>query len=100
MSPSFSVFFIGARPLAKPKSILIHRLIVVAEAHCAASGQSRASVAKTIFGRGGHFEDLESGARDLATGTFEKAMAWFSANWPEGAEWPEGVERPQPEPAP
>lgn len=85
--------------MGKPKSIHIQRLILVANAFCEASGQSRASIAKGIFGRGGHLDDLETGARDLATGTFEKAMAWFAANWPAGADWPEGVERPQPEPA-
>jgi len=28
--------------------------------------------------------------------SYEKAMAWLSDNWPEGAEWPAEVARPEP----
>ena len=82
--------------MAEVKSSLIGALLLLAARHSAASGESRAALAKAIFGRGGHFEDLAEGRRDIATGTFERAMAWFSANWPDGAEWPEDVERPAP----
>jgi hypothetical protein len=76
------------------KSALIENLVKVADAYCAATGQSRASVAKTIFGRGGHFDDLANGVRDLATGTHERALAWFAGNWPEDAAWPADIARP------
>lgn len=78
------------------KSLLISNLIVLADTYCAKAQQSRASVAKAIFGRGGHLDDLASGRRDLATGTFEKAVQWFSANWPGDACWPATIRRPAP----
>ena len=73
---------------------MIERLVRLAEAYCAATGESRASVSKSIFARGGHFDALEKGERDIATGTFERALAWFSAGWPADAPWPQGIERP------
>lgn len=81
--------------MAEAKSSLILVLVGVADAYCAATGQSRAAVAKATLGRGGQIDALESGKRDLATGTFEKAMRWFSANWPADAQWPAGVARPE-----
>lgn len=76
------------------KSVLISQLILVADAFCGARDRTRSSVSKETFGRGGQIDELEAGRRDLATGTFERAMLWFSANWPEGVEWPAGVTRP------
>ena len=31
--------------------------------------------------------------------TFDKAVAWFSTNWPDGVIWPDNVERPAKEQA-
>ena len=76
------------------KSTLIEKLVVVADAFCAVSGQTRAAVAKAIFGRGGHLDDLAGGRRDIATQTYERALRWFADEWPAGAEWPVEVERP------
>lgn len=78
----------------QPKSSLIADLVTVARAYCAETGQGSASVAKAVFGRGGHLDALEAGERDLATGTYERAMAWFSSKWPEASAWPSGVARP------
>jgi hypothetical protein len=79
---------------AEAKSKLIADLLVVADSYCATGAVTRASLSKTLFGRGGHLDDLASGARDLATGTFERAMLWMSANWPAATEWPSGIPRP------
>lgn len=79
-----------------PKSTAIGDLLVVADAYVLATGRGRGSLSKAIFDRGGHFEDLAIGSRDLSTGTFERAMQWFSNNWPDNAVWPEGVARPEP----
>lgn len=78
-----------------PKSAAIGDLLIVADVFVAATGRGRGSLSKAIFDRGGHFEDLATGARDLSTGTFERAMQWFSDNWPDGADWPDGIGRPQ-----
>lgn len=40
---------------------------------------------------------LMTGRGDMTLSTFERAMAWFSANWPDGVEWPSDVPRPLPE---
>lgn len=70
-------------------------LIAVAEVFCAAKGMSRARLATLIFNHGAKFDLIEQGA-DIGVRTFERAMAWLSANWPEGAEWPAQVARPDP----
>jgi hypothetical protein len=31
--------------------------------------------------------------------TYDRLVAWFAENWPEGTEWPDNVERPAPAPA-
>lgn len=72
-------------------------LILVADAFCAAVGLSRARVATLTFNDGKALDRIAGGG-DLTTRSFEKAMAWFSANWPEGAAWPEGIARPESQP--
>lgn len=67
--------------------------MAVADAYCLARGLSRARVATIVFNAGGALDRIASG-RDLNTGSWERAMRWFSDNWPEGAEWPDQVERP------
>lgn len=76
------------------KSKLIGQLLTVADEFCSATGMTRASLAKTLFGRGGHIDDLHAGLRDLATGTLERAMLWLSANWPDEVAWPDDIVRP------
>lgn len=70
------------------------QLIVVGDAFAKGAGISRARVSTIVLNRGATLEAIAAGRADVTTGTFEKAMAWFSANWPEGAEWPAGVPRP------
>lgn len=36
---------------------------------------------------------------DITTARFNRAVRWFSTNWPDGAVWPEGVPQPQSEDA-
>lgn len=84
-------------PEPSPRSAAIAELLTVVDVFTAATGRSRGSLSKAIFDRGGgHFDDLATGSRDLATGTLERAMQWFSDNWPDGAEWPAQVKRPEP----
>jgi hypothetical protein len=69
------------------------QLISVSDAFCAASGMSRARLS-TLMMKGGARLDAIAEGGDLTTRSFEAAMAWLSANWPQSAVWPEGVERP------
>lgn len=81
--------------------MLRQQLITVADAYSAAAGIGRKRVSTIVLNRGARLDEIANGG-DLATGNFEKAMVWFSTNWPAGAIWPEGIERPataQPEPA-
>ncbi len=72
---------------------MISQLLAVSGAYCRAVGLSEARVSTIVFNRGARLAELRGGS-DLATGSWEKAMAWFSANWPAGSPWPEGIERP------
>ena len=74
------------------------QLITVADAYCSARKLSRSRVSTIVFNAGLTLDRIASG-RDLATGNFERAMRWFSENWPEGAEWPRHVNRPKAEAA-
>lgn len=81
------------------KSEAINHLVLVCDAHCAASGGSRGALSKHLFDRGGQIDALAAGKRDLQTATLERAMQWLSDNWPGDAEWPKGVARPGSAPA-
>jgi hypothetical protein len=69
------------------------QLIAVADAYGAARKRSRSRVSTIVFNAGLALDRIAGGG-DLTTGNWERAMAWFSRNWPEGAEWPLGVARP------
>lgn len=71
------------------------QLIAVADAYCAARRLSRSRVSTIVFSAGPALDRIAAG-RDLNTGSWERAMRWFSENWPEGAVWPGHVERPAP----
>jgi hypothetical protein len=55
---------------------------------------SRTSVSTRVFGSGTVLARIEGGG-DVTTGTYERAVVWFSTNWPAGVEWPADVPRPQ-----
>lgn len=67
----------------------------VAAAYCEACKLSPARVSTVVFNDGKALTRLAAGG-DLTTRSFERAMAWFSANWPADLAWPDGVERPSP----
>lgn len=74
--------------------ILREQLLAVADAYCAARGLSRSRVSTLVFNAGMTLDRIALGG-DLATGSFERAMMWFSENWPVGAVWPRGIGRPK-----
>ena len=73
---------------------LIEQISTVAEAYCRARGLSVARVSTLVFNDGSKLGDLLGRRSDLTTRRYEKALLWFSVNWPAGAEWPDGVARP------
>ncbi|MDX0689757.1 hypothetical protein GOD59_17165 [Sinorhizobium medicae] len=73
---------------------LREQLILVSDEFGRARGIGRQRVSTIVLNRGSTLDLLAQGRSDLNTGTFERAMIWFSENWPEGAEWPAGVPRP------
>lgn len=74
-------------------SNLRDQLVAVADAYCVARRLSRSRVSTIVFSTGVALDRIAAG-RDLNTGSWERAMRWFSDNWPEGAEWPAEVDRP------
>jgi hypothetical protein len=71
------------------------RLLLVAQAFASARGVSLARVS-TLAGNDGKILPRLAAGRDCTTRTYDAMLAWFSSNWPEGAEWPAGVDRPEP----
>lgn len=76
-------------------SSLVSHLIILADTFCARRSLSRGRVSTLVFNDGKRLDRLAQG-KGLQTSTYERALAWFSANWPEGAEWPADVPRPDP----
>lgn len=72
---------------------LRNQLLKLASNYCLAVGLSKSRVSTQIFNDGKRLSLIEGGS-DLTTKSFEKAVLWFSARWPENAEWPEGIRRP------
>lgn len=69
------------------------QLISVATTFADLRGLSQSRVSTIVFGDGKVLDRLQ-GSSDITTGRYEAAMAWFNANWPDGASWPDHVHRP------
>ena len=74
---------------------LREQLILVSNAYCSATGIGRGTVSHKVFKASHVLPNIEAG-RDLQTQTFERAMQYFSDNWPARKAWPKGVKRPVP----
>lgn len=72
---------------------LCDQLLKTADMFCAATGMSRARVSTIVLSGGLRIDHIEAGG-DIRTKSFERAMQWFSDNWPDEAGWPDGVARP------
>jgi hypothetical protein len=75
---------------------LREELVIVADSYGAARNIGRQRVSSIVLQRGSTLQKLADGAADVTTVTFERAMQWFSDNWPADTDWPEGVARPAP----
>jgi len=71
----------------------IHHLLLVAAAYAAARSLSESRVSKLVFGDGTRLKHLRGGG-DMGARRLEKAMEWFSSNWPDAAAWPADIPRP------
>lgn len=67
-------------------------LILLIESYAAACGLSPSRVSTVALNAGHTYQNLLNG-KDITVGRCERAMRWFSDNWPDGAEWPAGIER-------
>jgi len=74
---------------------LIDQFAIVANAYCTARDLSVARVSTIVFNDGSKLGDLMSGAADVTTRRYEKALQWFSDNWPDNTGWPAEVARPE-----
>lgn len=79
--------------MAFPMMTAREQLLTVASAYADARDISIARVSTIVFNHGRRLRSVAEG-RDIRTGTFERAMLWFSRNWPADTEWPDGVSRP------
>lgn len=71
------------------------QIVRIADLYAASAGIGRKRLSTIVFNRGAKLDSIADGG-DLATGTFEKAMQWFSDHWPKNLDWPDEVTRPQP----
>jgi hypothetical protein len=75
----------------------IQRLLLLAKAYGSAAEIELSTVSWRVFGDTKKLAALETGS-DIQVGRYEKAVQWFSDNWPERARWPAAVQRPAPKP--
>lgn len=73
---------------------LRQKLVLTAEAFARERSLSRSRVSTLVFNDGKTIDAIVRRNADITTDRFERAMRWFSDNWPADAEWPEAVERP------
>lgn len=70
----------------------IDSLLTVARRYAEIEEVPLSTVSWRAFNDGKKLAALESGS-DINVKRMERALKWFSENWPEG-DWPEGIERP------
>ena len=69
-------------------------LISISDAYGDAMKIGRQRVSTIVLQRGATLQRIADGKADVTTGTYERAMVWFSDHWPEGAVWPGDIARP------
>ncbi len=71
----------------------IPNLLRVANAYQAATGLDQSTVSWRALGDVRKLSALADG-KDIQVTRYERAMGWFSENWPSDTEWPTGITRP------
>lgn len=72
---------------------LRNALIIVANRYCEGSGLSRGRVSTIVLNSGTALDRIEAGA-NFTNKSYERALNYFSENWPNDAVWPENIMRP------
>jgi hypothetical protein len=70
------------------------KLIELADLYCLKKKRARATISTVVFGNGNILDRMARGEADVVTATFERAVKFFDANWPDDVPWPEGLQRP------
>jgi hypothetical protein len=86
---------VEAAPVSKAHIFpLPAHVVFLADAFCAKTGLAASTVSTQIFNDGKRIERLRSGL-GITVQSYNDALAWFSANWPNGLVWPHDVPRPE-----
>jgi hypothetical protein len=72
----------------------IEELLAVARKYAELEGVSLTTVSSRAFDDGKKLNAIEGGA-DIQVRRLDRALHWFSDNWPDGP-WPSDVPRPEP----
>jgi hypothetical protein len=81
-------------------STLTDQVLAVAHAYCAAEGISLSAASRRAFDESKLLVDLARGHSSPTLKRSDRALRWFSSNWPALAVWPTAVPRPSPGDAP
>lgn len=76
-----------------PGMTSIVELLLIARKYAEIEGVGLSTVSSRVFDDGKKIAAIEAGA-DIQVRRLERAMQWFSDNWPEGGSWPSSVSRP------
>lgn len=82
-------------PLMFSSMTLREQLVRLAQEYAEAKGLSLARVSAIVMNGGHVLPRLATGEVDITTTKLERAIAWFSKNWPDDRLWPAYVRRPQ-----
>jgi hypothetical protein len=76
----------------------IDALLILCDRYCKSVQKAEATLSTKLFGAGSRISQLRGGATDIGVRRLNRAIQWFSDNWPVDAAWPDGVDRPVPSP--
>jgi hypothetical protein len=68
-------------------------LLQLARAYADAEGVSFTTISSRVFNDGKKLDAIAAGS-DLYTSRLNRAVVWFSSNWPASAVWPAEIPRP------
>jgi hypothetical protein len=77
------------------------KLVTLARAYASVKGRgdglALSGISTKIFNDGKTLDRIANGG-DLVTGNYERALQWFSDNWPDELDWPASIARPSASP--
>jgi hypothetical protein len=77
----------------------IDALFSVSSRFGTAKGIGEARVSTLVFNDGKCLQRVRNGA-DIGSRRIDRALQWFSDNWPPDEDWPAGIDRPAISPPP